>query len=100
MYLYLKIHGIICLESQLVTVSYLPGNTTISKADSYRQANKEGKQGCNESSGTAKARAMNELYEELETPECERKISDSEGQGFHQEQLDKGRTSGTFKEPG
>ena len=47
----------------------------ISKADSYRQANKEGKQGCNESSGTAKARAMNELYEELETPVCERNIS-------------------------
>ena len=47
---------------------------TISKADSYRQANKEGKQGGNESSSTAKARAMNELYEELETPECERKI--------------------------
>ena len=40
-----------------------------------RRANKEGKQGCNESSSTAKARAMNELYEELETPECERKIS-------------------------
>ena len=32
-------------------------------------------QGGNESSRTAKARAMNELYEELETPECERKIS-------------------------
>ena len=47
----------------------------ISKAESYRQANKEGKQGGNESSSTAKARAMNELYEELETPECERKIS-------------------------
>ena len=46
----------------------------ISKADSYRQAN-EGKQGCNESSITAKARAMNELYEELGTPECERQIS-------------------------
>ena len=46
----------------------------ISQADSYRQANKEGKQGGNESSSTAKARAMNELYEELETPECERKI--------------------------
>ena len=29
----------------------------------------------NERSRTAKARAMNELYEELETPECERKIS-------------------------
>ena len=28
MYLYLKIHGINCLDSQLVTVSYLPGNTT------------------------------------------------------------------------
>ena len=47
----------------------------ISKAYSYRQANKESKQGCNESSGTANARAMNEFYEELETPECERKIS-------------------------
>ena len=47
---------------------------TISKAGSYRQPNKEGKQGGNESSSTAKARAMNELYEELETPECERKI--------------------------
>ena len=34
-----------------------------------------GKQGGNESSSTAKARAMNELYEELETPEGERKIS-------------------------
>ena len=42
---------------------------------SYRQANKEGNHGCNESSSTAKARAMNELYEELETPECERNIS-------------------------
>ena len=49
------------------------GNT--SKADSYRQANNEGKQGGNESNSTAKARTMNELYEELETPECERKIS-------------------------
>ena len=47
----------------------------ISKADSYRQANKEGKQGGNESRSTVKARAMNELYEELETPECEIKIS-------------------------
>ena len=47
----------------------------ISKADSYMQANKEGKQGGNESGSTAKARAMNELYEKLETPECERKIS-------------------------
>ena len=47
----------------------------ISKADSYRQANKEGKQGGNESSSTPKARTMNELYEELETLECERKIS-------------------------
>ena len=47
----------------------------ISKADSYRHSNKEGKQGCNEISNTAKARAMNELYEELETPECGRKIS-------------------------
>ena len=47
---------------------------TISKADSYRQPNMEGKQGGNESSSTAKARAMNELHEELETPECERKI--------------------------
>ena len=46
----------------------------INKADSYKQANKEGKLGGNESSSTAKARAMNELYEELETPECERKI--------------------------
>ena len=27
-------------------------------------------------------------------------ISDSEGQGFHQEQSDKGRTSRTFKGPG
>ena len=49
------------------------GNT--SKADSYMQANKEGKQGCNKSSGTAKARAMDELYEKLETQKCERKIS-------------------------
>ena len=73
----------------------------ITKADSYRQANKEGKLGGNEISSTAKARAMNELYEELETPECERKIiSDSEGQGFHQEQSDKGRTSRTFIGPG
>ena len=72
----------------------------ISQADSYRQANKEGKQGSNESSSTAKARAINELYEELETPECERKISDSEGQGFHQEQSDKGRTLRTLKGPG
>ena len=47
----------------------------ISKADRYRHANKEGKQGGNESSSTAKARAMNKLYDELETPECERKIS-------------------------
>ena len=47
----------------------------ISKADSYRQANKEGKQGGNESTSTPQARTMNELYEELETPECERKIS-------------------------
>ena len=47
----------------------------ISKADSYRQANTEGKQGGNESNSTAKARAMNELYEELETPECEINIS-------------------------
>ena len=31
MYLYLKIHGINCLDSQLVTVSYLPGNTTTTK---------------------------------------------------------------------
>ena len=29
--------------------------TSVIKADSYRQANKEGKQGCNESSDTAKA---------------------------------------------
>ena len=34
-----------------------------------------GKQGGKESSSTAKERAMNELYEELETPEVERKIS-------------------------
>ena len=47
----------------------------ISKAESYRQANKEGKQGGNESSSTTKTRAMNGLYEELETPECERNIS-------------------------
>ena len=47
----------------------------ISKADNYRQANEEGKQGGNKSSSTAKARAMNELYEELDTPECETKIS-------------------------
>ena len=33
-----------------------------------------GKQGGKESSSTAKARTMNELYEELETPEGERKI--------------------------
>ena len=46
----------------------------ISKADSYRQANKEDKPGGNESSSTAKPRAMNELYEELETPEYERNI--------------------------
>ena len=34
-----------------------------------------GKQGGKESSSTAKARAMKELYEEVETPEGERKIS-------------------------
>ena len=34
-----------------------------------------GKQDGKESSSTAKARAMNELYDELETPEGERKIS-------------------------
>ena len=45
------------------------------------------------------AQPRHELYEELETPECETKISDSEGQGFHQEQSDKGRTSRTFKGP-
>ena len=45
------------------------------EADSYRQANQEGKQAGNESSSTAKARAMNELYEDLETPECGRKIN-------------------------
>ena len=33
-----------------------------------------GKQDGKESSSTAKARAMNELYEELETPEGERNI--------------------------
>ena len=49
--------------------------TSVRQIAGYRQANKEGKQGCNESSGTAQARAMHELYEELETPECERKIS-------------------------
>ena len=43
----------------------------ISKTESYRQANKEGKQGGNESSRTTKAGAMNELYKEPETPECE-----------------------------
>ena len=63
----------------------------ISKADSCRQANKEATK--------AVAQPRHELYEELETPECERKISDSEGQGFHQEQSDKGRTSRTFKGP-
>ena len=47
------------------------GGGMISKADSYRQAHNEGKQGGNESSSTPKARAMNE---ELETPLCERKI--------------------------
>ena len=47
----------------------------ISKADSYRVCIYAGKQGGNESSITAKARATNELCEELETPEGERKIS-------------------------
>ena len=38
--------------------------------DSYRQANKAAKKAV----ATTKALAMNELYEELETPECEIKI--------------------------
>ena len=76
-----------------------------------------GKQGGKESRSRAKARTMNELYEELETPEGERKISlvlscvlcwptlqwsqtDSEGQGFQQEQSDKGRKKHSFKAPG
>ena len=65
--------------------------TSVRQISTGRQANKEGKQGDNESSSTA--RAMNELYEELETPECERKTSRIaiEGQGFHQEHSDKER---------
>ena len=56
---------------------------------------------------TAKVRAMNVLYEELETPEGDINIylSDTEGprqnaQGFHQEQSDKRRTTRSFKGPG
>ena len=44
--------------------------------DRYRKANKAAKKAV----GTAEARIMNELYEEQETPESEKKyISDSEG---------------------
>ena len=70
---------------------------------SYRHANKAARK----TVATAKARAMNVLYEELETPEGERNIylSDNEGprqneQGFHKEQSDKGRTMCSFKGPG
>ena len=61
-----------------------------------------GKQCGTERNSTTKARAMNELSEELETPEGERKIyiSDNEGQGFHQDQSDKGRTLRSSKGPG
>ena len=40
-----------------------------------RDSSPAGKRGGKESSSTLQDRAMNELYEELETPEGERKIS-------------------------